>query len=513
MYKTFWTLLVIILICSCQKTEEPVTTPQYPQSGHNLTAAQLAKAYCGACHEFPEPNLLSKSLWTDKVLKDMGRRLGVVDSAYDPFFKRSMRDSYILRSAGIYPSDTMITNEDWQKIVEYYRQEAPETPLAQNAKQNLDTVLRGFDVVVFDSLPQLPLTTLVKFDTTSGSIMWGSRRGDLIEVNAGGKVLRHLLMNSAISHMLRHDGYEYYLTMGIMDPSEEAVGSMLRVNGDTDELTTVINNLQRPVYFEYKDLNHDGKLDFIISQFGDQTGKLGWFEKVDTGYVQHIIKPVPGVIKTVTDDFNKDGWLDVMALQTQGDEGISIFYGQDDFKFREKRVLRFPPVYGSSSFELADFNGDGYPDILYTCGDNADHSYSLKAYHGLRIFLNDGAYNFQESYFYPMYGAMNAKSLDYDLDGDLDIAVISFFPEFNAPQPESFVLLQNQGEQNFKPFTFPEAVNGRWLTLDVSDYDQDGDEDIVLGSLLFTNSSIPSALINKWGKSNYHMILLKNSVN
>ena len=29
---------------------------------------------------------------------------------------------------------------------------------------------------------------------------------------------------------------------------------------------------------------------------------------------------------------------------------------------------------GSSYFELDDFNGDGFKDILYTCGDNADYT-------------------------------------------------------------------------------------------------------------------------------------------
>jgi tetratricopeptide (TPR) repeat protein len=48
-----------------------------------------------------------------------------------------------------------------------------------------------------------------------------------------------------------------------------------------------------------------------------------------------------------------------------------------------------------------DFNNDGYKDILYTCGDNADYSSNvLKSYHGVYIFLNDGHNNFSQKYFF-----------------------------------------------------------------------------------------------------------------
>lgn len=46
------------------------------------------------------------------------------------------------------------------------------------------------------------------------------------------------------------------------------------------------------------------------------------------------------------------------------------------------------------------------------------------------IFLNDGKLNFKQSYFYQMNRAHKATMRDYDLDGDLDIAAISFFPDY-----------------------------------------------------------------------------------
>ena len=80
-----------------------------------------------------------------------------------------------------------------------------------------------------------------------------------------------------------------------------------------------------------------------------------------------------------------------------------------------------------------------------------------------------------------MYGAFGVRAGDFDNDGDLDIAAISFFPDFNIERRESFVYLQNEGGLEFSAHTAPELVNGRWMTLDVGDLDGDGDVDIVLG--------------------------------
>ena len=66
--------------------------------------------------------------------------------------------------------------------------------------------------------------------------------------------------------------------------------------------------------------------------------------------------------------------------------------------FTSTNLLRFPPVYGSSSFQLVDFNNDGKPDILYTSGDNSDYSKVLKSFHGVYIFLNQGDFKFKQCY-------------------------------------------------------------------------------------------------------------------
>ena len=71
---------------------------------------------------------------------------------------------------------------------------------------------------------------------------------------------------------------------------------------------------------------------------------------------------------------------------------------------------------------------------------------------------------------------------DYDNDGDLDIAVISFFADYARQPEEGFVYLENKGNFKFQPYTISETSKGRWLTMDAGDLDGDGRVDIVLGN-------------------------------
>jgi len=80
-----------------------------------------------------------------------------------------------------------------------------------------------------------------------------------------------------------------------------------------------------------------------------------------------------------------------------------------------------------------------------------------------------------------MYGAFIAKSADFDADGDIDIAAIAFYPDFEAERRESFTYLQNEGGLVFSAHSSDEVMSGRWMTMDIGDIDGDDDVDVVLG--------------------------------
>jgi hypothetical protein len=96
--------------------------------------------------------------------------------------------------------------------------------------------------------------------------------------------------------------------------------------------------------------------------------------------------------------------------------------------------------------------------------------------------MNDKKNHFKQKYFFPINGCYKSIASDFDADGDLDIATISFFADYEHQAAESFVYLENQGNFNFLPYSFPEAKMGRWLTMDAGDFDNDGKTDLILGN-------------------------------
>lgn len=311
---------------------------------------------------------------------------------------------------------------------------------------------------------------------------------------------------------------QYMTTVGRgVFPTDASNGAMQRLvkNGSGYTLgSTAITDLRRPVSMAYADLNQDGHDDVVACEFGNETGRLAWYKNNGRGgYEQRILREKPGAIKAIIKDANNDGLPDIYVLMAQGNEGVFLYENQGSGTFREKQLLSFLPLNGSQYIELADFNKDGFDDIVYVCGDNADKTPILKSYHGIYIFLDDGKASFKQSYFYPLNGAYKAMVRDYDLDGDPDIAAISFFPDYLRYPEESFVYLKNNGNLKFEDYSFPQATKGRWAVMDAEDMDGDGDTDIVLGSFVYLlPQGDTTGLGQRWLSTGPSVIVLENTV-
>jgi hypothetical protein len=204
----------------------------------------------------------------------------------------------------------------------------------------------------------------------------------------------------------------------------------------------------------------------------------------------------------------------LVVLTAQGDEGITIFYQQDNLKFKSDRVIRFSPLYGSSWFELVDYDNDGDKDIITVHGDNADKSNINKPYHGMRVHINEGNNVFKETFFYALNGATRVLAEDFDQDGDTDFALLSTFPDYSANSP-TFVYLENTDSNNyeFDAQTFMESNLGRWFLMDAGDVDNDGDKDIVLSAFTLSFTPLPSDLVEIWKEKDIDIMVLLNQMN
>ena len=188
-----------------------------------------------------------------------------------------------------------------------------------------------------------------------------------------------------------------------------------------------------------------------------------------------------------------------------------MLYQIDDLEFEIERLIQNSPELGSSWFELVDFNKDGHLDIILTTGDNADYSPFPKPYHGLSIYLNDGKNQFIKKYFHPIYGATRVLTKDYDFDGDIDFAILSFFPEENYSKSEKFIYLETLDPYSFifNSYTLGDVFSDRWMVMDHGDVDLDGDFDIILGAFAL---SIEEKLLAKT-KGETVVLLLENTQN
>ena len=494
--------------------------------------AELSELYCSSCHLEASPDILPKRSWA-AALGYMGYWLGIEDISYlddEPEFVRSNVSGRleVLERDGVFPAAPVLGDEDWALLRRFYQRTAPADPLPQFGKPPLDRDLPRFDIFRTSYRQPLAITTLVHVREAAGEIYIGdSLAQSLTVLDHNGQLRTSRQFRPAITPVdIQFLGDTAYLgSIGDLLAQREANSgpahlSALRLVEDSiaDATTEVLlDGLFRMADLEVADLNGDGRPDFIVCGFGSIFGSVSWFESLEEGgYEEHVLLPLPGAVKARTHDFDGDGLLDIMVLVSDAREGLHLLMNEGDGEFELQTVFETHSAYGHTFLELHDFNGDGLMDALVVNGDNVDSDpyNTLKNYHGVRIYLNLGNLRFEEAWFYPMYGAFVARAADFDADGDLDIAAVSFYPDFTDPRRESFAYLENRGELEFLSSTSDELNNGRWMTMDIGDVDGDADVDVVLGgSYLEIGLFGDPEVYDELAESGESVLILKNTLN
>ena len=422
-----------------------------------------------------------------------------------------MNEQFLIRQANVFPDSALLSPASWQRIVNYYDSLAPaalSTPVRADSPPSSRAPFVPQAVSL--GLSSDGLTTLLRQHPRTGDIYLADGSLMLYQLDASGTIQDFFALPAPVSDIhFRPDGSLYLLTVGNLSPHDEPLGKLV-VMDTKGNVKPLIENLNRPVHLNVHDLDQDGRADMIISEFGNYLGRLSWFRQTEDGtFEKNVLWENPGAIKTIVRDLDEDGQPDIVVLMAQGREGVYAFYNQGGGSFTTTPLLQFPPVFGSSDFTLADIDQDGAEDLLLVNGDNADFSPVLKPYHGVRVYRNRGNYEFAEAYFFPTYGATRILSQDFDADGDPDIAISAYFPDFSADKPRTFVYLENTSTDSlsFISRTIDGLDQGRWLVMEP--LRQDGRSAVMLGAFNLGLGRGLEKNIKRWRGENVNMMLLK----
>lgn len=475
---------------------------------------QLSEQVCSACHIRPTPDVLDRITWAMDVLPGMAEWLGM-----NPGGTNALALEPRVAAAHIMPTSPMMSVEEWRAICSYYLAYAPPgLPLATN-RPHIEAGLKNFQVMMSPERVGAS-STLIKIDTNTHNIYYGESISNILMVlDQRGKAQFQVGFSSPPVD-LEITGDNLYLTLlGSYTPSDELDGKLLKMGDPTKgrtEIQEVITGMPRSPATVLADINHDGRMDFVNCGYGNILGRLAWYEsKADGTYVEHPIIERPGAGSVRVYDFNKDGWPDLLVGMAQAREGIYVCLNDHHGNFEINPIAEMHPAWGLATIELADVDGDGQMDILACNGDNGDftdHLPPMRPYHGLRIYHNEGNGKFKETFFMPINGCYKAMVADFDLDGDPDIAVISFYPDYRHSPQESFIYLENVGPWQYRASSFDASISGRWITMDVGDLDGDGAPDIVLGAHNRGPTFVPDALAKKWSEVGPSVIILHNTI-
>lgn len=449
----------------------------------NTTIAQtsagkaLALKYCQSCHSFTSPLLADKKSWRDGILPAMAKMLNLE----------------IYMGQAVANPNSAVTLAEWQAIVKWYVANAPDSLTIPKRKVAPLRDWAGFSLVRAQNVNKaaMAMTTMLAVSPDDYKLYSGDAANNLYSWSPKAKpTLVHTFGSpvAGVEFTKRPEGnIGVFTTIGNMMPVDVLKGKVeeLNLSADTKSQAPVLitDSLPRPVQTVNADFNKDGLPDYVVCGFGHDRGALYYVQQLHGNkYKKNIMSALPGGTQLVKGDFNNDGWTDVICIFAQNDESIRMYVNNKKGGFNEKTLLRFPPINGSSSFQLVDFNHDGKSDILYTCGDNSDYSRILKPYHGVYIFMNQGDWKFKQTYFYHIDGATKAIAADFDGDGDLDIAAIAFFTDFKYHPEEGFTYLEQNKPNDFISHQIPVEKYGRWISMDVNDVDGDGKPDIILGN-------------------------------
>lgn len=275
-------------------------------------------------------------------------------------------------------------------------------------------------------------------------------------------------------------------SMGVIMPNNDRIGKVVvleNLGGGRFSNHVLAENIARVTDVRGVDLNGDGRMDLVVGQFGYVQGEIRWMENLgDWKFRGHTLFEKPGTIMTPVADFDRDGKPDFAAVVSQDSEEIHAFRNLGNGNFHDNLLWKSPdPLWNSSGLEVADINGDGLPDLLYSNGDGFDTAFAGPApWHGLQWLENLGGTNFVYHRIGDMPGCYSPVAADLDGDGHLDIVTVSAFNKANDTSSIWMTAWLNDGHERFTPVPLAHTPT-HLITVAAGDLDGNGVPVLVTG--------------------------------
>ena len=224
------------------------------------------------------------------------------------------------------------------------------------------------------------------------------------------------------------------------------------------------------------DFNGDGKADLATLSFqntGDGTGTLSIALGNGDGTFQPPATYTVGANPSsmLMADFNGDGNPDIAvpSVDNQNNGIVSIVLGNGDGTFRP--AIYLPTASTSTSMAVADFNGDGKADLVSTSTGDFTRP-------GVSVLIGNGDGTFQAPLITPFIQlSFNSPSPmvvgDFNGDGKPDLVVLGF---------SSLFIMPGNGDGTFQtPLSLNTGAFSFFSSISAGDFNSDGKTDLAVG--------------------------------